>query len=95
MHRDDGAQAVEALAAIDRFDSHPNPPSEAEAQHGADASAATSRATVIASVASGTRTSTPLGNTTSTKDSATARTGTNVAIGGIDPSRRTRSRRQP
>src|SRR5581483_12400659 len=84
LRRDHRRQAVETLAAIHGLDAHPDAAAQAEGQHDAALKAATSMATVWASVPAGTRTTTPVGSTISTIASGTTRTGTNVACVAVE-----------
>jgi hypothetical protein len=74
-------QAVDPLAAVDRFDGQVDGPGRPQGQHGPPRKAATSRPTWDGSDDTGTRTVTPPGRDTSAEASATTRTGASVRGG--------------
>src|SRR5262245_6908498 len=91
----DSRETVEALAPVLRLEAKPNPPGQPEGQHAPPPRAATSRATAVGSVPTGTRTISPLGRTTSAVGSGTTRTGANAGAGGVvDRARAARRLRQ-
>src|ERR1700687_4894685 len=75
--RDHGREPVKALAAIDRLDAHPDAAAAAQSQHVAALKAATRVATAAASAPAGTRTTNPVGSTTSRPRPDSTRKGTN------------------
>src|SRR5262249_47346135 len=79
---DHGLEPVEALPAIDGLGAYPNPAGETEGQHGPPPSAATRRATASGSAPAGTRTTTPVGSTTSSGMPGTTRTAAKLGGGG-------------
>jgi len=80
---DDAVQAVDPLAAVDRFDGQVDGARQAEGQHDVAPKAWAKRDTCEASAPSGTRSRMPGGRITSTTvvASATTRTGTNAGEG--------------
>src|SRR5262249_50217668 len=77
-------EAGEALATILRGGAGPNSAGETEGQHGSPPSAATRRATAAGSAPAGTRTTTPVGSTTSTGMLGTTRTAAKLGGGGAE-----------
>src|SRR5262249_35201386 len=79
---DHGLEAVKALATVLRLDTDPDPPGQAEGEHSCLPRAATRRATASGSAPSGTRTTTPPGNTSSALGSVTTWTAANLGTEG-------------